>query len=234
MATAQLVTCGDASFANMEGSKSQCGVTVFLTHDPRLSGMVNFSSDIWFIGRAAQSNIWFGALLRLRHIQCQKLLRRLSGSDLFWLRCGLLSRAHFRVRTVEMDSLHRSIVTLSDFFNLCQAVKSDKGTGSAKRLRIVTAMLRQVFCGAQGATLAFVTTATMLADALTKPLVHCPSLLAAMNARRYVFVTSESSTEDRTNLRAPSEPAPTLKMAIRSQMIRSAASQSGRYGPSTC
>ena len=83
-----------------------------------------------------------------------------------------------------MDSLRRPIVTLSDSFNLCQAVKSDKGTGSDKRLRIVTAMLRQVFCGAQEATLAFVTTATMLADALTKALVHCPSLLAAMNARR--------------------------------------------------
>ena len=35
--------------------------------------------------------------------------------------------------------------------------KSDKGTGSDKRLLTVTAMLRQVFCGAQGATLAFVT-----------------------------------------------------------------------------
>ena len=29
------MTYGDASFVNMEGSKSQCGVTVFLTHDPR-------------------------------------------------------------------------------------------------------------------------------------------------------------------------------------------------------
>ena len=47
--------------------------------------------------------------------------------------------------------------------------------------------VRQVICGAQGATLAFVTTATMLADALTKALVHCPSLLAAMNALRHVF-----------------------------------------------
>ena len=47
------------------------------------------------------------------------------------------------LRTVEMDSLRRPIVTLSDSFNLCQAVKSDKGTGSDKRLRIVTAMLRQ-------------------------------------------------------------------------------------------
>ena len=116
----------------------------------------------------------------------------------------------------------RLIVTLSDSFNLCQAVKSDKGTGSDKRLRIVTAMLREVFFRAQGATLAFVTTATMLADAFTKALVHCPSLLAAMNARRHVFVTYDSSTGVKT-----------LKMAIGSQLIRSAESHSGRSGPCT-
>ena len=34
VSTAQLVTYGDASFANMEGSKSQCGVIVFSTHEP--------------------------------------------------------------------------------------------------------------------------------------------------------------------------------------------------------
>ena len=33
VSAAQLVTYGDASFANMEGSKS--GVIVFLTHEPR-------------------------------------------------------------------------------------------------------------------------------------------------------------------------------------------------------
>ena len=122
------------------------------------------------------------------------------------------------LRTVEMDSLRRPIVTLSDSFNLCQAVKSDKGTGSDKRLRIVTAMLRQVFCGAKGATLAFV----------TKALVHCPSLLAAMNARRHVFVTSDSSTGVKITLPMPCEPVPTLKMAIGSRLIRSAESQSGK------
>ena len=102
-----------------------------------------------------------------------------------------------------MDSLRRQIVTVSDSFNLRQAVKSDKGTGSDKRLRIGTAMLRRVFCGAQGAALAFVTTATMHADVLTKALVHCPPLLAAMHARRYVFVTFDSSTGVRTTLPPP-------------------------------
>ena len=134
---------------------------------------------------------------------------------------------------MEVHSLCRPIVTLSDSFLLGQAAKSAKGTGSDKRLRVVTAMLSQVFCGAQGATLAFVTTATMLADALTKALVHCPSLLAAMNARRYVFVTSDSSTEVKTTLSVPSDSVPTLKMVIGSQMIRSAESQSGKVSPST-
>ena len=129
------------------------------------------------------------------------------------------------LRTVEVEPLRRQIVTLSDSFNLYQAVKSDKGTGSDKRLRIVTAMLRQIFSGAQGATLAFVTTATMLADALTKALVHCPSLLAAMNARRYVFVTPDSSTGVRTTLPPSLDAVPTLKMAIGSQLIRSAKAQ---------
>ena len=73
-------------------------------------------------------------------------------------------------------------------------------------------MLRQIFCGAHRATLAFVTTATVLADALTKALVHCPSLLAAMNARRDVFVTSDSSTGVKTTLPMPSE----LALLIRS------------------
>ena len=50
------------------------------------------------------------------------------------------------------------------------------------------------------ATLASVTTSTKHADALTKALVHCPSLLAAMNARRHVFATPDSSSGVRTTL----------------------------------
>ena len=57
-------------------------------------------------------------------------------------------------------------------------------------------MLRLAFCGAQGATLAFVTTATMLADALTKALVHCPSLLAALHARLYDSSAGEDNLAD--------------------------------------
>ena len=133
------------------------------------------------------------------------------------------------LRTVEMDSLRRPIVTLSDSFKLCQAVKSDKGTGSDKQLRNRYSNAETSLLRSTGATLGFVTTATMLADALTKALTHCPSL----KARRYVFVTSDSSTSVKTTLPMPSELVPTLKMAIGFQLIRSAESQSGRSGSST-
>ena len=151
---------------------------------PGVSGMENSSLDIRFTGQAAQSNVWFKVLSQLRHTQYQKLLRKQSGSDLSWQEMwpSVPSSLPRSLRTVEMDSLRRPIVTLSDSFNLFQAVKSDEGARSDRRLRIATAILRQVFCGAQGATLAFVTTATMLADALTKALVLCPSLLAAIRS----------------------------------------------------
>ena len=49
---------------------------------PGVSGMVNFSSDIWFTGRAARSNVWFGVLSQLRHTQYRELLKKHSGFDL--------------------------------------------------------------------------------------------------------------------------------------------------------
>ena len=206
----------------------------FLRMSLGVSGMGNSSLDTWFTGRAAQSNVWFGVLSQLRQHSVSEAVEEAQ-----WLRSVLAemwpsvpSSLPRSLWTVEMDSLRRPIVALSGSFNLCHAVKSDKGAGSDKRLRIVRAMLRKVFCGAQ-ATLAFVTTATMVADALTKALVHCPSLLAAMNARHHVFVTSDSRTGVKTTLSMPSEPVPTLKMAIGSQLIRSAESHSGRTGPCT-
>ena len=226
VSTAQLMT-GDAFFDNMEGSKSQCGVIVFLTHEPRrfwhgelqLGHLVYWTSRT--IRRVVRSTLAAEAYSVSEAVEDAQWLRSVLAA--MWP--SVPSSLPRSLRTVEMDSLRRPTVTLSDSFNLCQAVESDKGTGSDKRLRIVTVMLRQVFCGAQEATLAFVTTATMLADALTKALVHCPSLLAAMNARRYVFVTSDSSTGVKTTLPMPSGPVLTLKMAIGSQLIRSAESQ---------
>ena len=142
----------------MEGSKSQCGVIVFLTHERRrfwhgefqLGRLVYWTSST--IKRVVRSTLAAEAHTVSEAVEEEQWL----GYDLEEIWPSVSSSLARSLRTVEMDSLCRPIVTLSDSFNLCQAVKSDKGTGSDKRLRIVTAMLRQVFSGAQGATLAFV------------------------------------------------------------------------------
>ena len=213
MSTAQLVTHGDASFTNMEGSKSQCGVIVLLTHEPWRFWQGEFqlghkaywtSNTIKLVVRSALAAEAYSV-----SESCRGGTVAPVGSS---LKCGPLFRAlfHSPYEQWKWTLCAHNVVALPASFNLCQAVKSHKGTGSDKPLRIVTSMLRQVFCGAQGATLVFATTATMLADALTKALVHCPSLLAVMNARRYVFVTFESSTSVVTTLPTPSDAVPTL------------------------
>ena len=90
MPTAQLVTYGDASFANMEGSKSQCGVIVLSTHEPRRfwHGEFQLGHSVYWtsstVKRAVRSTL-----------AADGLLRKHSGSDLSWLRCGPLFRALF-------------------------------------------------------------------------------------------------------------------------------------------
>ena len=105
--------------------------------------MGNSSLDIWFTGQAAQSNVWFGVLSQLRHTQYQRLLRKQQ-----WLRSVVAE-----MWPSVPSSLPISLKTGGDglcaptdcdtlrFLQLCQAVKSDMGTGSDKQLRIVTAML---------------------------------------------------------------------------------------------
>ena len=116
VSTAQLVTYGDASFANMEGSKSQCGVIVFLTHEPR--------------------RFWHGEF-QLGHLVCwtrstiKRVVRSAPEAEAYsvseaveevqWLRSVLAetwksvpSSLPRSLRTVEMDSLRRPIVTLSN------------------------------------------------------------------------------------------------------------------------
>ena len=192
VSAAQLVTYGDASFVNGE---VQLGHLVYWTSNT-IKHVVwsTLASEAYSVSEAVEEAQWLRSVLveMWPYVPCS------------------LPRS---LRTVEMDSLRRPIVTLSDSFNLCQAVKSDKRTGSERRLRIVTAMLRQVFCGAQSDTCACYNSHDVRRR-LDKGLRPLP-----MNARRYVFVTSDSSTGAKTTLLMPSEPVPTLKMAAGSSRI---------------
>ena len=92
VSSAQLVMYGDASFANMEGSKSQCGIIVFLTHEPRrfwhgefqLGHLVYWTSST--IKRVVRSTLAAEAYSVSKAVEEAPWLRSV-------LACGLLFRA---------------------------------------------------------------------------------------------------------------------------------------------
>ena len=102
---AQLVTYGDASFANMEDSKSSSTLKRVVRS--------TLAADAYSVQEAVEEAQWLRSVLA-------EIWTSVSSS---------LPRS--------LDSLRRPIATLSDSFNLHQAVNSNKGTGSDKRLRIV-------------------------------------------------------------------------------------------------
>ena len=222
MSTAQLVTYGDCQHGRFEEPVRTHEHRRFWHGEFQLGHLVYWTSNK--IKRVVRSALAGEAYSLSEAVEEAQWLRSVPAD--MWP--SVPSSLPHSLRTVEMDSLRRPIVTLSDSFNLCQAVKSDKGTGSDKRLRIVTAMLRQVFCN-----LCICHHSHNARRRLDEGLGPLPFVLAAMNAHRHVFVTSDSSTGVRTTLPTPSESVPTLKMAIGSQLVRSAESQSGKSGPCT-
>ena len=92
-------------------------------------------------------------------------------------------------------------------------------------------MLRQVFCEGQGATLAFITTVTMLADWLTKSMAdHAyATFLAALTARAYTFVASRSGTGIRTTM-VDKQATAKAPLAVTALRVRSRAATDGSGG----
>ena len=134
------------------------------------------------------------------------------------------------LRTVEMDFLRRPLRFLQSLPS-CQ-VRQGYWTGQATPNRDGNAEASLLWSTGSDTCVSHDShDARRFFDEGPGPFVS--SLLAAMNARHHVFVTSDSSTGVKTTLPMPSVPVPTLKVAIGSQLIRSAASHSGRSGPCT-
>ena len=118
VSTVQLVTYGDASFANMEGSKSQCGVIVFLTHEPRrfwhgefqLGHLVCWTSST--IKRVVRSTFAAEAYSVSEGVEEAQWLRSVLAEMWPSVPCSLPRS----LRTEEMDSLRRPIVKIPSTF----------------------------------------------------------------------------------------------------------------------
>ena len=86
------------------------------------------------------------------------------------------------MREVEATACSRPVIVCTDSHNLADTVQFDAGTTSDKRLRIVTAMLRQTFAANAGMTLRWVSTHEMYADALAKVMVAL-AVIAIMSSK---------------------------------------------------
>ena len=121
-----------SAFEKMESSKSQCGVIAFLTHEPP---------------RYWHGEFQIGHLVYWTSNTIKRVVRSTLATEAYSISYAVEEAQWLRSVLAEMwpsvpSSLPRSL-------NLCQTVKSNKGTGSDKRLRIVTVMLNEVFCGRQ-------------------------------------------------------------------------------------
>ena len=92
-----------------------------------------------------------------------------------------------QLKDVESRSQRRRITVRTDSDNLVSSVSKDAGVVQDKRLRIVVAMLRQVFQAPEGNVfLVWITTLMMLADGLTK-ILDLPYLRSWLRAERVQY-----------------------------------------------
>ena len=158
-----IVAYGDASFASSGGEKSQHREFIMITHQPTqlLSGhfevghLIRYksgtikravrstlASEAYSISEAAKQTEWIRHVVRELHPGPSTSLREVEATA-----CE-----------VEATACSRPVIVCTESHNLSDTVQSDAGTTSDKRLRMVTAMLRQTFAPGTGVTLRWVNT----------------------------------------------------------------------------
>ena len=180
--TATIVAYGDASFASSEGEKSQHGEIIMITHDP---------------AKLLSGHFEMGHLISYKSGTIKRVVRSTLASEAYsiseaaeqaeWIR-HILHELHsgpsVSLREVQATACPQPVIVCTDSRNLADTVQSNAGTTSDKRLRIVTAMLRQTFAPDTGMTLRWVNTHEMYADALAKVMVAL-AVIAIMSSKHY-------------------------------------------------
>ncbi|CAE8719458.1 unnamed protein product [Polarella glacialis] len=187
LSTARIVGFGDSAFANAEGYKSQAGYTLQLTQQQHLTTLLtgNFQHAAlvsWHTGtikRVVRSTLAAEAYAVSEVTEAAQLLRELLAE----IRLSVVGSVVVP-SDVETAAAGDDFLIVTDSQNVAITVPKDSTALADKRLRIVVAMLRQVFCKDSHALLKWVPTKQMLADALTK-LMTTAALRAAMQSIRH-------------------------------------------------
>ncbi|CAE8625872.1 unnamed protein product [Polarella glacialis] len=168
--TASVVAYGDSAFANMPGEKSQYGVTVCLTHQVPEFVTGDFSLGVLWT--------WVSATVKrvVRSTLAAEAYAVSEAAEFAQMMCQLLTEitqpvavgaAPQTLKALEQCSAQRPVMVITDSQNLASTVGKDATAVADKRLRIVVAMLRELFAS-PGCTLQWRPTCLMMADPLTK------------------------------------------------------------------
>ena len=195
-------TFADSSFANLEGSKSQCGFVTGLTSKEIYSGeptriyvLEAFSGSIKRVCRstlAAEANGF------------------LSGAEAAeYLRMLLMELVHpaISIRDLDQHYLKEKVACFTDARSLEQTLNKDAGQPTDKRVRILIAQIREVigentFQDDAPGYAVWVDTSQMLADVLTKEGCDRDPLLAALSEGVWQLEPSQAAKEKKLLIQA--------------------------------
>ena len=220
-----ILAWADASFANVEGVRSQCGHITSLTSSPRLYSEGRFDTGcviLWqsaTVKRVVRSTLAAEAYGISEGVETAQWVRHVMAEIL---------NPDASLTDIETHAVKRIIHAVTDSQNLADNVDNDAGASADKRLRIVVAMLREAFSLAENAYLTWIPTWRMLADALTK--LVCGSMLrAALSGQR--FTATPPVKRDPASAKMPTRAPPVLagqvvKTLLASSLARTASASS--------
>ena len=202
LADAVVFVFADSSFANVEGSKSQCGYIAGLTSHDIIDGgpvpvyiLEAFSGSI---KRVCRSTLAAEANGFLSGVEAGEYLRSL-----------VMELLHPDVALRDLDQLYlkKKIMCFTDARSLEQTLNKDAGQPQDKRVRILIAQVRQMIGentyddDAPGFA-TWVDTSQMLADVLTKENCNREPLLQALAEGEWQLNPSDAARERKLLVRA--------------------------------
>ncbi|CAE8684988.1 unnamed protein product, partial [Polarella glacialis] len=204
----------DSAFANAQGLKSQYGVVVVVTTDPRS----------YIAGQYSVGMMWTWASATIKRVVRSTLAAEAyaisEAAEFGHLLRQLLQQVHhpeLTLKQLEAAAPTGALLVVTDSQNLATNVPKDTSAVTDKRLRIVITMLRETFLDPQQRTqLLWKPTGLMLADGLTKA-VKADALLAATDSS--VSATS-ANLRNRYGFGAVSVSAPHRRADIAVPVVR--------------
>ena len=189
-----IFVCADSSFANVEGTKSQCGYVVGLSLPTIKDGqptpvmiLETTSSSIKRVCRstlAAESNAFLMAVESADYIS--SIFREMMNPGI-------------SLRDLELNYFKKPVIAFTDAKSLEATITKEAGLPSDKRVKLLVAQIKE-FLG-EGCEVVWVDTSQMIADVLTKIGCERSLLIEALYSGKWQLMPTEQAIRNKEAIR---------------------------------